>query len=140
MATIADIVQNNQWRSSDIRASSDVNALFSSGTVSGGGDMAQAAVNALDFDNVQSVIKTGLASYAWSEQNLGDATDNEVTGAEMVLDTVNVKTFYGNQWWTTRNIQKDLMDASRPIQLSCNEFRGSLLRLNKRHMHTPYPA
>jgi len=123
MPTIAEIVQNNQWHSSDIRESTYVNKMFNSGIIRDGGDMAQAAVNALDFDNVQSVIKTGLMEYPWQEQHLGDASDTEVSGVEIAMDTVNVKTYYGNQWWTVRAIQKDLMNSTHPMQV-VNEFVG----------------
>ena len=123
MATIAQIVQNNQWHSSDVMESTSVNKMFNSGIIRGGGDMAQAAVNALDFDNVQSVIKTGLMEYPWREQHLGDASDTEVSGTEIDMTTVNVKTYYGNQWWTTRTIQKDLMNSTHPMQV-VNEFVG----------------
>jgi hypothetical protein len=89
MATIAEIIQNNQWHSSDIRESTYVNKLFNSGVIRDGGDMAQAAINALEFDNVQSVVKTGLMDYAWHEQHLGDASDSEVAGVEIDLETVH---------------------------------------------------
>jgi hypothetical protein len=123
MATIAQIIQNNQWHSSDIRESTYVNKLFNSGVIRDGGDMAQAAINALEFDNVQSVVKTGLMDYAWHEQHLGDASDSEVAGVEIDLETVNVKTYYGNQWWTARTIQKDLMNSTNPMAV-VNEFVG----------------
>lgn len=114
MATISQVIQDNKWKSVSFKQSTMVTRLFSSGIVSNASDMAQAAINAVDYENVQSVVTTGLVDYAWAEQNFGNATDTLATSLEPVFDECNVKTFYGNQWWAVRGINKDLLNASKP--------------------------
>jgi len=115
--TIAQVIQDNKWQSVSFEKSTDANALINSGIVTRAGENANAILSAISYDNVQSTIKVGLVDSAWAEQNLGDASDTTVAGIEAVFDEVDVKTFYGNQWWAVRTIQKDLLNATKPITL-----------------------
>lgn len=115
--TIAEIIQNNNWKSSSILDSSHVNRLFSDGLLTSASQQAKDILNALDESNVQSTMTTGLVDMDWAEQNFGDATDNAPTAIEAFYDESNVKTFYGNQWWGVRTIEKDLMSSNEPNRL-----------------------
>lgn len=117
MKTIQDVILNNQWKSSSFMASTDVNRLFNSGIVSNASDQAQALINAIDYDNVQATVRVGMVGYDWAEQNLGDASDTVVTALQPMFDEVNAKTFYGNQWWGVKTIQRDLMNTTQPNRL-----------------------
>lgn len=122
--TISEVIQNNDWKSVSFEQSTDVNALINSGVVTRAGEQATNLLNALDYDNVQSVLTVGLTDSDWAEQNFGDATDAVATAIEPYFDEVNVKTFYGNQWWAVRTIQKDLLNASQPNRLVLNKIGG----------------
>ena len=115
--TIAQVIQDNNWQSVSFEKSTDVNALINSGVITRAGESANALLSAISYDNVQSTLTVGLVDSTWAEQNLGDASDTTVTGIEAVFDEVNVKTFYGNQWWAVRTIQKDLLNTTKPITL-----------------------
>lgn len=117
MPTIQDVIQNNSWKSSSFKASTDVNRLFNGGIITAASSQAQALLNAVDYDNVQSTVRVGMVDYDWAEQNLGDASDNTVTALQPIFDELDVKTFYGNQWWGVRAIQKDLMNSTEPNRL-----------------------
>lgn len=117
MATIQDVILNNTWKSSSFELSTDVNRLFSSGILTAANPQARAIIDALDEDNLQSTVKLGLTNYEWAEMHLGDASDDEATSQEQVLDEYNVKTFYGDFWWSVRTIQRDLMNETRPVAL-----------------------
>ena len=121
MPTIQDVILNNSWKSSSFMKSTDVNRLFNSGIVTTASDAAQKLINAIDYDNVQSTVRVGMVDYEWAEQNLGDASDNNATALEPIFDDLDVKTFYGNQWWAVRSIQKDLMNTTEPNRLVLNK-------------------
>jgi len=115
--TIQEVIQNNNWTSIAFEKSTAVNRLFNSGILGRAGEQAQKILDAIDYDNVQSVITVGIVNSEFEEQNLGDATDNEAGAIEPTFGEVNVKTFYGNKWWKVRTIQRDLLNASKPITL-----------------------
>ncbi len=117
MKTIQDVILNNAWKSSSFMQSTDVNRLFNSGIVNSASDQAQALINAIDYDNVQATVRVGMVGYDWAEQNLGDASDTVVTALQPMFDEVDVKTFYGNQWWGVKTIQRDLMNTTQPNRL-----------------------
>lgn len=120
MPTIQNVIQNNSWKSSSFKEAIEVNRLFNGGIVSAASSQAQAILNAVDFDNVQSTVRVGLVDYDWAEQNLGDASDNTVNALQPVFEELDVKTFYGNQWWGVRAIQQDLMSSTEPNRLVLN--------------------
>lgn len=122
MATIQEVIQNNDWKSVSFEKSTDVNALINSGVVTRAGEQATALLGAMEYDNVQSTMTVGLVDSDWAEQNFGDATDTEASAIEPFFDEVSVKTFYGNQWWAVRTIQKDLLSASQPNRLVLNKI------------------
>ena len=117
MATIQEVIQNNNWKSVSFEKSAEVNKLISGGIVTGASEGAKNFLNAMDFENVQSTMTVGIVDSVWAEQNLGDASDTVVSGVEPLFDEAKVKTFYGNQWWAVRTIQKDLLNATKPNQL-----------------------
>jgi hypothetical protein len=117
MATIAQIIQSNNWKSSSFRDSTYVNRLFNDGILTNASEQARALLNALDETNVQSTMTTGLIDIDWAEQNFGDATDNKPAALEAFYDEAHVKTFYGNQWWAVRTIERDLMRSNEPNRL-----------------------
>ena len=117
MATIQEVIQNNNWKSVSFEKATEVNRLINSGIVTKAGDSASNFINALSFDNVQSTMTVGLVDSEWVEQNLGDASNDLASSIEALYDEVNVKTFYGNQWWAVRTIEKDLLSATKPNQL-----------------------
>jgi len=119
--TILNVIQNNQWKSSSFIQSTDVNKLISGGIVTGASEQASAILNAMDYGNVQSTMTIGLVDTAWAEQNFGDATDTLASSLEPFFDEYKVKTFYGNQWWAVRTIQKDLMNSTEPNRLVLNK-------------------
>lgn len=121
MATIQEVIQDNEWTSISFQESIDVNRLFNSGILTNAGDSAQSILSAMDESNVQETIRVGLTDIAWAEQNLGDATDNAAVSLEPTFSDVNIKTFYGNQWWAIRSIQKDLLNATQPNRLVLNK-------------------
>ena len=121
MATIQDVIQNNNWKSVSFEKSTDVNKLISGGIVTGASEGAKNFLNALEYDNVQSTLTVGVVDSGWVEQNLGDASDTVVSAIEPLFDEATVKTFYGNQWWAVRTIQKDLLNATKPNQLVLNK-------------------
>ena len=124
MATLQQVILDNNWRTSSFLKQKEVNKFISSGAVSAAGNNADAVLNALEYDNVQSVIKTGLVDSDFTEQNLGDATNTNAGAIEPVFTDVDVKTFYGNQWWMARTIQGDLMASTKPKQLIANKVGG----------------
>lgn len=115
--TILQVIQDNKWQSVSFEKSTEVNRLINSGIVTRAGEQARAMLNAIEYENVQSTFTVGLVDSEWAEQNLGDATDTQAATIEALFDEVTVKTFYGNQWWAVRTIQKDLLSASKPITL-----------------------
>lgn len=120
--TISQVIQDNNWKSASFEQSTDVNALINSGVVTRAGEMASTLLNAIDYDNVQSTLTVGLVDSVWVEQNLGDVSDTVASSIEPFFDEVNVKTFYGNQWWAVRTIQKDLMNTTQPNRLVLNKI------------------
>jgi len=121
MSLIADIIQNNNWKSSSFEDSTDVNRLYQAGILTSASPSAKDIVNAVGEDNVQSVVTVGLVDVDWAEQNLGDASDTTVAALEAVFGEAQVKTFYGNQWWGVRTIERDLMNSNEPNRLVLNK-------------------
>lgn len=119
--TIQQVIQDNNWSSASFLQSTDVNALINSGVVTGAGEQASNILNALNYDNVQSTLTIGLVDSLWAEQNFGDATDTLANSIEPFFEEVKVKTFYGNQWWAVRTIQKDLLSTTQPNRLVLNK-------------------
>lgn len=117
MKTIQEVIQNNKWKSVSFEKSTDVNRLINSGIITRASDSAKQILDAIDYSNVQSTLTVGLVDSEWAEQNFGDASDNRAGAIEPLFDEVTVKTFYGNQWWAVRTIQKDLMNTSKPNKL-----------------------
>jgi hypothetical protein len=118
MATIQEVILNNDWRASTFRKSTFVNRLFNSGIVVDAPHQAQMMVDSIVMDNnVQSTITVGMVDYPFSEQNLGDASDTTVNSLKAKFDSANVKVFYGNQWWGAHKIQRDLMNMTEPNRL-----------------------
>lgn len=115
--TIEQIILENKWKSSSFKDSTDVNRLFNSGIVSNASSQAEDMINAIDEQNVQSTMTVGLIDMPWVEANIGDASDDVVSSIESVYDEARVKTFYMNQWWGVRNIEKDLMNSNEPNRL-----------------------
>lgn len=117
MPTIQNVIQNNSWKSSSFKQSTEVNRLFNGGIIATASQQAQDLLNAIDYDNVQSTVRVGMVDYDWAEQNLGDATDRTATALQPIFDELDVKTYYANQWWGVRSIQKDLMSSTQPNRL-----------------------
>jgi hypothetical protein len=115
--TLQEIIQDNRWSSITFEKSTYVNRLFNSGILTRASDQAKALLDALDLENVQSTLTVGIVDSEWQEQNFGDASDDTVTSIEPEFNEVNVKTFYGNQWWAVRTIQKDLLGATKPYEV-----------------------
>lgn len=115
MSAIADIILKNPWKSSTFERSTDLNNLFNSGVLTMMGQQANAAVSALDEENMQSTIRMGLSNFPFKEQNLGNTIDTDVA-VPIVSDfkEYDVKTFYANQWWRVTNIEQDLMRINEP--------------------------
>jgi hypothetical protein len=122
MATIQDVIQDNEWKSTSFEQSTDVNRLFNSGILTNAGDTAQSILMAMDESNVQETVRVGLSDIEFAEQNLGDATENSATSLEATFKDVDIKTFYGNQWWAVRTIQKDLLNETKPNMLVLNRI------------------
>ena len=127
MANIADVIQNNNWKSTSIRKSTAVNRLFKNDLLNTTSELAKAAIQGINQDinleNVQSTFQTGLVSYDWAEQNLGDSSADVASAQSPIFDQVTVKTFYGNMWWDCATIQRDLLNTTKPIQ-TVNEYQG----------------
>lgn len=121
MTTIQDVIQDNEWKSSNFQESTDVNRLFNSGILTNAGDSAQNILSAMDESNVQETIRVGLTDIEWAEQNFGDVSENAANSLEPTFSDVNIKTFYGNQWWAIRTIQKDLLNVTQPNRLVLNK-------------------
>lgn len=119
--TISQIILDNNWSSADFAESTDVNKLIQSGITTEVSDQAQAVLNAIDFENVQSTVTVGISDYDWVEQNLGDASDTDAVSLAPFFDEMTAKTFYGNQWWEVRTIQKDLLNSTQPLRLVQNK-------------------
>lgn len=133
MSKIADIIQNNNWRTSSFERSTDVNRLFNSGILTMMGQQANDAVSAIDQSNVQSVITLGLSDFGFKEQNLGSSIiATKATSIAADFKEYQVKTFYGNQWWQVTNIERDLMQINKPLQ-HVNEKIGAYwaIQINK---------
>jgi len=122
--TIQQVIQDNKWRSVSFLKSTAVNRLFNSGIITRASQDAKNLLEALDYDNVLSTLTVGLVDSQWVEQNFGDASDTLATSIEPMFDEVNVKTFYGNQWWAVRTIQKDLMNTTQPNRLVLEKVGG----------------
>lgn len=122
MATIQEVIQDNEWKSSSFEQSTDVNRLFNSGIITSAGDAAQSILTSMDESNVQETMRVGLSDIEWAEQNFGDATDDEADSLESTFKDVDIKTFYGNQWWAVRSIQIDLMNETQPNRLVLNRI------------------
>lgn len=123
MATIADIILNNNWKATSVNKSTQVNAVLNSGIVTTTGQEVTDLLNAINEQNVQSKITTSLVQYPWAEGNLGDASATLANPLSIGFEEVEVKTFYVNQWWNVRTIQKDLLQSTTP-NLVVNEFMG----------------
>lgn len=132
MLTIQQVILDNAWKSSSFLQSTEVTRLFNSGIVTMGSDSAQNLINAMDFDNVQSTTRVGMLDYEWAEQNLGDATDDDATSLEAFTEELDVKVFYGNQWWAVRTIQKDLLNETMPMRLVLNKIGGYWAKMYNR--------
>ena len=117
MALVQDVVQKNNWSSSSFIESTAVNRLLNSGIITAASQQAQDLLNAINYENVQSTVRVGMVGYNWAEQNLGDASDKSAVALQPIFDELDVKTFYGNQWWGVRAIQKDLMNSTQPNRL-----------------------
>ncbi len=125
MATLADIIELNGWTSASIEQSTEVNRLFSSGMLTKASPEAQAMINAVNPDNVQSEVLVGIVGADWAEQNFGDATSTEAGAIAPFFKEARAKTFYGNQWWEVYTIWKDLLQAAHPnayIQQKIGEY------------------
>lgn len=123
MATISDVILNNNWKSTSVNKSSSVNAVLNSGIVATTGQEVVDLLDAINEQNVQSKITTSLVSYPWAEGNLGDASGTVATALNVGFEEVDVKTFYVNQWWNVKTIQKDLLASTTP-NATVNEFMG----------------
>ena len=123
MATLQDVILNNSWKSSTFNESTDVNRLFNSGIVTAASAQAQAMINAVEYDNVQSTIKVGMLDFTWTEQNFGDASATVAPVRYPNFDEMDGKIFYGNSWWGIATIQRDLMNSTAPLRLVL-EFVG----------------
>ena len=121
MATIQEVILNNDWRSASFADSTDVNRLIQSGITTGVSEQAQAILNAIDYENVQSTVTIGISDYDWVEQNLGDASDTDAVSLAPFFEEMTAKTFYGNQWWEVRTIQNDLLRTTEPNRLVLNK-------------------
>lgn len=121
--TIQDVILNNNWKASSVSKSTALNAVLESGIVATTGDDVVSLLNAINEQNVNSTITTSLASYGWSEGNLGDGSDTVATALNPAFEEVTVKTFYVNQWFNVKTIQKDLLKTTTP-NLLVNEFIG----------------
>ena len=121
--TIADVILNNNWKATSVNKSTQVNAVLESGIVSTASQEATDALGAINEQNVQSKITTALIGYDWAEGNLGDASGTVASALAESFDEADVKTFYVNQWWNVKTIQKDLLGSTTP-NLVVNEFMG----------------
>lgn len=123
MATLAEVILNNNWKATSVARSTALNAMLDSGIMmKTGGDVTD-LLNAINEKNVNSIITTSLVSYEWAEGNLGDASTDLATGLQAGFGEVNIKTQYENQWFDIRTIQKDLLQSTTP-NLVVNEFIG----------------
>lgn len=123
MATISEVILNNNWKATSVSKSASVNAVLNSGIVTTTGQEVTDLLNAINEQNVQSKITTSLVQYPWAEGNLGDASGTVATPLNVGFEEVDVKTFYVNQWWNVKTIQKDLLQSSTP-NMVVNEFMG----------------
>lgn len=123
MATIAEVILNNNWKTTSVSKSTALNAVLESGVVATTGEDVTDLLNAINEQNVNSTITTSLAGYDWSEGNLGDASATVATALNPAFAEVDVKTFYVNQWFNVKTIQKDLLKSTQPNLLT-NEFIG----------------
>lgn len=119
MSKIADIILNNKWRTSSFEGTVELDRLFKSGVLTMMGSQANAAVSAIDQDNVQSVVYVGSQEFAFEEQNLGGPASIAKDAGAITADykTYGAKTFYGNKWWNVSNIEQDLMKIDMPNDL-----------------------
>lgn len=123
MATISEVILNNNWKTTSVNKSASVNAVLNSGIVTTTGQEAIDMLNAINEQNVQSKITTSLVQYPWAEGNLGDASGTVASALNVGFEEVDVKTFYVNQWWNVKTIQKDLLQSTTP-NMVVNEFMG----------------
>lgn len=123
MATISEVILNNNWKATSVNKSTQVNAILESGIVSTASQEATDMLNAINEQNVNSTITTALIGYDWAEGNLGDASGTVASALAESFEEANAKTFYVNQWWNVRTIQKDLLASTTP-NLVVNEFMG----------------
>ena len=85
MATIADVILNNNWKATSVNKSTQVNAVLNSGIVTTTGQEVTDLLNAINEQNVQSKITTSLVEYPWAEGNLGDASGTTATALAVVI-------------------------------------------------------
>ena len=123
MATISEVILNNNWKATSVNKSASVNAVLNSGIVATTGQEVIDLLNAINEQNVQSKVTTSLVSYPWAEGNLGDASGTIASPLNIGFNEVDVKTFYVNQWWNVKTIQKDLLASTTP-NATVNEFVG----------------
>ena len=123
MATISEVILNNNWKATSVNKSASVNAVLNSGIVATTGQEVIDLLNAINEQNVQSKVTTSLVSYPWAEGNLGDASGTIASPLNIGFNEVDVKTFYVNQWWNVKTIQKDLLASTTP-NATVNEFMG----------------
>ena len=121
--TIQDVILNNNWKATSVNRSTAVNAILESGIVSTASSEATDMLNAINEQNVNSKITTALIGYDWAEGNLGDASTTVATALAEDFDEADAKTYYVNQWWNVKKIQKDLLASATP-NLVVNEFMG----------------
>lgn len=123
MATIAEVILDNNWKVTAVNKSTALNAVLESGIVSSSSQDARDMLNAINEDNVQSTMTMSLIGYDWAEGNLGDASSTLATALVEAFNEANVKTFYVNQWWNVKTIQQDLLKSTEPNRV-VNEFMG----------------
>ena len=130
--TIQEVILNNNWKATSVNRSTALNAVLDSGVVSTASQEATDMLGAINEQNVNSTITTSLIGYDWAEGNLGDASATVASALAEAFTEANVKTFYVNQWFNVRTIQKDLLASTRPLE-TVNEFIGRFWKesLNK---------
>lgn len=123
MATIAEVILNNNWKATSVNKSLVVNGVLTSGVVSQASQDATDMLGAINEQNVPSLITTSLIGYNWAEGNLGDSSATVASALAEAFTEANAKTQYVNQWWNVRTIQKDLLASTTP-NATVNEFIG----------------
>lgn len=121
--TIAQVILNNNWKTTTVSKSTAINAILTSGIVTGGAQEATDMLNAINEQNVNSTITTALIGYAWAEGNLGDSSSTVPTALAEAFTEAKVKVNYVNQWFGVPTIQKDLLASTTPLA-TVNEFIG----------------